>query len=137
MTPHPMPAASPLPAASIEINPKETVTVSLPSKGFDSLTDNLSNFLLASTSTDTTTTKPPSPPTNAEVKLLREAFGAFYGELNPEKAETLLSEAILAWERQPPDEKAALYRVRGDCYMVRRRTKSVIYDLLFLTSFKE
>ena len=66
-----------------------------------------------------TTSSSVKPPTNAEIKLLREAFGAFYGELNPEKAEGLLSEAITAWERQPPDEKAALYRVRGDCYTVR------------------
>ena len=59
------------------------------------------------------------PPTNDEIKLLRDALGAIYGERNPEKAEGLLNEAIDAWQRQPPDEKAALYRVRGDCYMVR------------------
>ena len=62
----------------------------------------------------------PKPPTNEEIKLLRDALGAIYGERNPTKAEELLSKAIVAWERQPPDEKAALYRVRGDCYMVRR-----------------
>jgi len=58
------------------------------------------------------------PPTNDEIKLLREALGALYGERNPEKALELLTKAIAVWERQPPDEKAALFRVRGDCYMV-------------------
>jgi hypothetical protein len=59
------------------------------------------------------------PPTDAEIKLLQSGLGALYGERNPAKAEPILSEAIVAWERQPPDEKAALYRVRGDCQMVR------------------
>ena len=58
------------------------------------------------------------PPTNDEIKLLREALGALYGERNPEKALELLTKAISIWERQPPDEKAALFRVRADCYMV-------------------
>jgi len=57
------------------------------------------------------------PPTNDEIKLLREALGAIYGERNPEKAVELLTKALVSWERQPPDERAALYRVRGDCYM--------------------
>jgi hypothetical protein len=30
-----------------------------------------------------------------------------------------LNQVVDAWERQAPDERAALYRVRGDCYMVR------------------
>ena len=59
------------------------------------------------------------PPTAEEVDLLRGALGALYGEKNPVKAEPLLNQAIVAWERQNPDEQAALYRVRGDCYMVR------------------
>jgi hypothetical protein len=65
-----------------------------------------------------TTTPTQTPPTNEEIKLLREALGAIYGERNPEKALVLLTRAIVAWERQPPDERAALYRVRGDCFMV-------------------
>jgi hypothetical protein len=64
------------------------------------------------------TTTAVAPPTNDEIKLLREALGAIYGERNPEKAKDLLTRAISAWERQPPDERAALYRVRGDCFMV-------------------
>ena len=59
------------------------------------------------------------PPTKDEVKLLREAFSTFYGvDRDLEKSEQLLSQVIDAWQRQPPDEKAGLYRVRGDCYML-------------------
>lgn len=59
-----------------------------------------------------------SPPTQEEIKLLREAFATFYGvDRDLEKAEQLLTKAIDAWQRQPPAEKAGLYRVRGDCYM--------------------
>jgi hypothetical protein len=60
------------------------------------------------------------PPTNQEVGLLQQAFGAFYGaQRDPIAAESLLSQSIASWQRQPPDEQAGLYRVRGDCYMVR------------------
>lgn len=59
-----------------------------------------------------------APPTPKEVALLREALAAFYG-VNRDviKAQELLSQAIEAWQKQAPDERAALYRVRGDCYM--------------------
>ncbi|CAB9512416.1 expressed unknown protein [Seminavis robusta] len=58
------------------------------------------------------------PPTQEEIKLLREAFATFYGvDRDLQKSEQLLSKVIEAWQRQPPDEKAGLYRVRGDCYM--------------------
>ena len=67
----------------------------------------------------TTATATSKPPTAEEVKMLRDAFGALYGERNPSKAEALLSQAINAWERQPADERAGLYRVRGDCFAVR------------------
>ena len=57
------------------------------------------------------------PPTKAEVQLLRQAFAEFYGVTRDlTKSEQLLSQVITAWERQPADEKAGLYRVRGDCY---------------------
>jgi tetratricopeptide (TPR) repeat protein len=49
---------------------------------------------------------------------LREALASFYAvDRDVVKAEDLLSQAIEAWQRQAPDERAALYRVRGDCYM--------------------
>jgi hypothetical protein len=35
------------------------------------------------------------------------------------RAEELLNQVIDAWQRQAPDEKAGLYRVRADCYVVR------------------
>ena len=60
------------------------------------------------------------PPTKEEISLLREAFAAFYGaNRDAVAAESLLSQTLEAWQRQPPDERAGLYRVRGDCYMVR------------------
>ena len=59
-----------------------------------------------------------SPPSQKEITLLREALASFYGvDRDLEKSEQLLTEAINAWQRQPPDEQAALYRVRGDCFM--------------------
>jgi hypothetical protein len=49
-----------------------------------------------------------SPPTQDEIKLLREAFATFYGvDRDLEKSEQLLSKVVEAWERQAPDEKAA------------------------------
>jgi hypothetical protein len=80
------------------------------------LMDGVRDFLIAPANAADSS---PKPPTNDEIKLLRTAFGALYGERNPEKAEELITKAIAAWERQNPDERAALYRVRGDCYMVR------------------
>lgn len=70
----------------------------------------------------------PKPPSNDEIKLLREALGTLYGERNPDKALELLTKAVASWERQAPDERAALFRVRGDCYMVRR---GLVYCILF------
>merc|ERR1712071_293692 len=70
----------------------------------------------------------PSPPSNEEVNLLRTALGTVYAEKNPTKAEPLLSKAITAWERQNPDERAALYRVRATVYMVLNRPGEAIQD---------
>jgi len=82
----------------------------------------------AADDTTTTSSSSPLPPTNEEIKLLRNALGAIYGERNPQKASQLLSQAISAWERQPPDERAALYRVRGDCYMELLDAKAALQD---------
>ena len=50
-----------------------------------------------------------SPPTQDEIKLLREAFSTFYGvERNLEKSEQLLSKVIDAWQRQPPGKSTAI-----------------------------
>lgn len=91
------------------------------------LTMGIQNFILppANAAMDAST---PSPPTEAEIKLLREALGSFYGERNMEKAQELLTKAINAWERQPPDERAALYRVRGDVYMELLNPKDAVQD---------
>ena len=68
---------------------------------------------------------PPPPPSKEDIQLLRAAFAEFYG-LNRDlpKSEQLLNQAIDRWQNQPADERAGLYRVRGDCYMAaaeRRR----------------
>ena len=74
-------------------------------------------------------TEPPKPPTNGEVQLLRKAFATFYGaSRDAEAAEPLLTEAIQAWERQSADEKAGLYRVRGDCYAALLQVDKAIAD---------
>ncbi|KAG7351712.1 tetratricopeptide repeat protein [Nitzschia inconspicua] len=79
---------------------------------------------------ETATTAVSAPPTKQEIALLREAFAAFYGttDRDPSKALDLLSQAIEAWQRQPADELAGLYRVRGDCYMALERPNDAIVD---------
>ena len=62
-------------------------------------------------------------PTNTEIKLLRTALDVVYGDKNPAKALPLLSNVISAWENKAPDERAALYRVRGDCLLVRANVR--------------
>ena len=58
-----------------------------------------------------------APPSKADVQLLRQAFAEFYGvDRDLKKSQELLSTAIDLWANQAPDERAALYRVRGDCY---------------------
>jgi len=70
-----------------------------------------------------------SPPTKEEIALLREAFASFYGTTRDyTTAERLLTEAIEAWQRQPPDEQAGLYRVRGDCEMALLQPERAIAD---------
>jgi predicted lipid-binding transport protein (Tim44 family) len=76
-----------------------------------------------------TTDEMPQPPSNAEVQLLRKAFSTFYGvPRDAEGAEPLLTEAIQAWQRQSADEKAGLYRVRGDCYVALLQANKAIAD---------
>jgi hypothetical protein len=71
----------------------------------------------------------PAPPSQKEIDLLREAMASFYGvDRDLEKSEQLLTEAINAWQRQPPDEKAALYRVRGDCFMAQLKPQEAEKD---------
>lgn len=75
-----------------------------------------------------------SPPTQQEISLLREAFATFYGgggtssSPNPKAALPLLDEVVRAWERQPADERAGLYRVRADCHMALLEAEAAIQD---------
>ena len=50
------------------------------------------------------------PPTQEEIKLLREAFATFYGvDRDLQASETLLSKVIDAWQRQPPGTTVLLH----------------------------
>lgn len=70
-----------------------------------------------------------APPSQKEIALLREALATFYGvDRDLQKSEQLLTEAIDAWQRQPPDEKAALYRVRGDCFLAELKPQDAEKD---------
>ena len=69
------------------------------------------------------------PPSKDEIQVLRQAFAAFYGtNRDYDVAEKLLSESIQAWQKQPTDEQAGLYRVRGDCYLALLRPMDAIAD---------
>ena len=66
-----------------------------------------------------------SGPSKADVALLRSAFAEFYGvNRNLEKSLDLLTQAIEAWQNQPPDERARLYRARGDCYILLAKAEA-------------
>lgn len=69
------------------------------------------------------------PPTKDEVLTLQKAFSAFYGAQRDAKtALALLDESVKNFERQPPDERAGLYRVRGDCKMALKNPAEAIED---------
>jgi hypothetical protein len=69
------------------------------------------------------------PPTKDEIITLQKAFGAFYGpNRDPVIALPLLDESIKSFERQPADERAGLYRVRGDCKMSLKLSQDAIND---------
>lgn len=75
-----------------------------------------------------------TPPSEEDITLLRSAFAEMYrplknGPRDYEKAYQLLSSAIVRWEAQPDDERAGLYRVRGDCNMIRTGAASSTVDL--------
>ena len=68
-------------------------------------------------------------PTEGEIKILQQALKALYSNKDPFKAEPLLTKAIAAWDdNKPPDERAALYHVRADCYMAMNRPNEAIPD---------
>lgn len=70
-----------------------------------------------------------SPPTKNEILTLQKAFAAFYGtQRDPEAALPLLDESVKAFERQPADERAGLYRVRGDCKMALKDPTAAVED---------
>mmetsp|Transcript_31623 Transcript_31623/g.74425 ORF Transcript_31623/g.74425 Transcript_31623/m.74425 type:complete len:434 (-) Transcript_31623:233-1534(-) len=71
----------------------------------------------------------PAPPTKNEILTLQKAFAAFYGtQRDPQAALPLLDESVRAFERQPADERAGLYRVRGDCQMALKNPTAAVED---------
>eukprot|EP00536_Pseudo-nitzschia_multiseries_P002400 jgi/Psemu1/5430/gm1.5430_g len=75
------------------------------------------------------TTTAPAPPTKNEILTLQKAFAAFYGaQRDPKAALPLLDESVKSFERQPPDERAGLYRVRGDCQMALKNPVAAVED---------
>jgi len=69
------------------------------------------------------------PPTKDEIITLQKAFAAFYGaQRDPQAALPLLDESVQNFQRQPPDERAGLYRVRGDCKMALKNPTDAIED---------
>lgn len=79
--------------------------------------------------TTTPTRSPPTPPTKQEVALLQQAFATFYGSVpNPQDALPLLNQVVEVWEQQPADERAGLYRVRGDCHMALLQPEQAMQD---------
>jgi len=87
------------------------------------LRDGISSWLV---SADTTTAP---EPTKADVQLLRQAFAEFYGaNRDLIKSEAMLSQVIESWEQQSNDERAALYRVRGDCYTLLSDAARAVTD---------
>jgi len=69
------------------------------------------------------------PPTKDEIITLQKAFASFYGaQRDPQAALPLLDETVQNFLRQPPDERAGLYRVRGDCKMALKNPTEAIED---------
>jgi len=79
-----------------------------------------SSVAVAAADTTASAQQPPSSPSDADILLLRQAFAEFYA--SPEtrdldKSLDLLTQVVDKWRQQPADERAGLYRVRGDCHM--------------------
>jgi hypothetical protein len=69
------------------------------------------------------------PPSPNDVDLLRRAMAAYYNQdRDLAKAEGLLSQAIQAWQSQPADELAGLYRIRADCYLTLLKPEDAAND---------
>ena len=57
------------------------------------------------------------PPSRKDIELLNRAMATFYNTKDLPTAQDLLTQTIKAWEQQPDDERASLYRIRAECYM--------------------
>jgi tetratricopeptide (TPR) repeat protein len=90
---------------------------------------NVREWLVPSANAAEEQTRTYNAPSNAEIKLLQDALKMLYGNKDPLKAEPLLTKAIAAWDgNKAPDERAALYHVRADCFMAMGRPNEAIPD---------
>jgi hypothetical protein len=107
-----------------------TLNLVVSSNGFTPLHENIRTWSKSSSDrwdqSLTVAATPIPPPSSEDIAVLRAAFAEMYRPMNKgevardyEKAYALLSDAIVRWTDQPADERAGLYRVRGDCNMLR------------------
>jgi hypothetical protein len=90
-----------------------------------------STTVLAAVAEVSTSSQQQQPPTEEDVALLRQAFSEFYGVARDlAVSDKLLSQTIDRWEatKQPADELAGLYRVRGDCRMLSAQAVDAASD---------
>jgi len=93
-------------------------------------------------STSVVISSEPPPPSDSDVRLLRDAMSTFYNG-DYQKSESLLDRALEVWTttstppekdgsssliRRPVDEVAALYRVRADCRLALSDARGAIED---------
>ena len=130
----PVPSAEPqVQTSTVVTEPSSLLDVS--SKLTSTLHSSTMDWLSASSSStsllisEAAVVQQASPPTAAEVKLLREAFASFYGtQRDAPRALELFNQVLDTWQRQPADELAGLYRVRGDVYMANLNADAAIQD---------
>jgi hypothetical protein len=108
-----------------------TASSSLSSSTFTGSSSTSTTFLAAAAAA--TVPPPPQPPSEQDVALLRQAFAQFYGAALSRDlvvSDRLLTQTIDRWEftKQPADERAGLYRVRGDCRMLAAQAVDAAAD---------
>jgi tetratricopeptide (TPR) repeat protein len=74
---------------------------------------------------------PPPPPSSQDITLLRQALATFYNGNSVDslqQAEVLLTRVVEKWQSQPADERAGIFRVRGDCYLALADAERAVSD---------
>jgi tetratricopeptide (TPR) repeat protein len=76
-------------------------------------------------------TASPPPPSAQDVTLLRQALATFYNGNSIDslrQAEVLFTRVVEKWQAQPADERAGIFRVRGDCYLALTDAERAVAD---------